>query len=131
MTLSFYDSIPDLGFCEEWDDRVDKDGYAYLWAEGSKQRAARYLFFQAYPNTNPGLTIDHLCRNRRCVNLYHLEAITREENTRRALSTNSCGQCGSTLERRYRSCLNCRRKYMREYMRLKREQGYIAPSRRK
>lgn len=31
-----------------------------------------------------GLTIDHLCRNKRCVNPDHLEVVTRGENTRRA-----------------------------------------------
>ncbi|MEU5322933.1 HNH endonuclease signature motif containing protein [Streptomyces sp. NPDC021056] len=30
-----------------------------------------------------GLVIDHLCRNRRCVNPGHLEVVTLAENTRR------------------------------------------------
>jgi len=34
----------------------------------------------------PGLTIDHLCRNSRCVNPDHLEPVTQEENVRRAKS---------------------------------------------
>jgi hypothetical protein len=32
-----------------------------------------------------GLTIDHLCRNRRCVNPWHLEPVTLQENIRRGV----------------------------------------------
>ncbi|MBY4212857.1 HNH endonuclease [Rhodococcus fascians] len=32
----------------------------------------------------PGLQIDHLCRNRRCVNPDHLEAVTPQVNTLRS-----------------------------------------------
>lgn len=31
----------------------------------------------------PDMTIDHLCRNKKCVNPDHLEVVTREENSRR------------------------------------------------
>ena len=32
----------------------------------------------------PGMEVDHLCRNRVCVNPDHLEVVTHEENVRRA-----------------------------------------------
>lgn len=35
-----------------------------------------------------GLQIDHLCRNRGCVNPLHLEPVTREENLSRSPLTN-------------------------------------------
>ncbi len=31
----------------------------------------------------PGMQLDHLCRNRQCVNPEHLEEVTASENTRR------------------------------------------------
>lgn len=36
----------------------------------------------------PGLVIDHLCRNRRCVNPDHLEQVTNRENCIRGESPN-------------------------------------------
>jgi len=33
-----------------------------------------------------GLEIDHLCRNRKCCNPKHLEAVTRSENARRGIN---------------------------------------------
>jgi hypothetical protein len=131
MSISFYDSMPDLGPCIEWPAGKDKDGYGFISITGSKKRVARYLYFLYHPETDPELTIDHLCRNRACFSLYHLDAISREENTQRALATGVCGKCGTPLKRSDRSCVNCHREYMRLYMRKKYANGYIAPSRRK
>jgi hypothetical protein len=41
----------------------------------------------------PGLTVDHLCRNTRCVNPAHLEAVTNEVNIKRAAQSRThCSQ---------------------------------------
>ena len=42
-----------------------------------------------------GLTIDHLCKNKPCVNPSHFEIVTRAENTRRELKHN--GQMFKTV----------------------------------
>ena len=61
-----------------------------------------------------GLTIDHLCRNRRCVRPDHLEPVTSGENTRRAMR-NTCikghpfDEANTWTYRGKRYCRTCRR----------------------
>jgi len=47
---------------------------------------AHRLFYERHVGPIPeGLHIDHLCRQKRCVNPAHLEAVTCKENVRRAV----------------------------------------------
>ena len=80
--------------CWIWMGSVDKTGYGVLPVKkngkGRKVWAHR-LAYELYVGLIPeGFEIDHLCRNRRCVNPGHLEPVTRLENVRRgAKSRNS------------------------------------------
>lgn len=46
----------------------------------------RVMYEQHKGPIPPGLQIDHLCRNRRCCNPDHLEAVTQKENIMRGIS---------------------------------------------
>lgn len=62
------------------------DLYGMLW-DGTKQRHAHRISHELFKGRlDPGLTIDHLCRNTLCVNPDHLEAVTLRENILRGNS---------------------------------------------
>lgn len=70
--------------CWEWQRGIGPDGYGHAKRNGVQGGAHRYYYEQAKGPIPDGLEIDHLCRNRACVNPDHLEAVTRSVNASRA-----------------------------------------------
>lgn len=74
---------PDLGRCSVWTAAI-VDGYGQFALTHTKQvRAHRFAYELLVGPIPPGLEPDHLCRNRACVDVTHMELVTPAENRSR------------------------------------------------
>lgn len=79
-----------LSGCWEWRAAKAGGGYGRFAPDGRRQVQAHRFAYEIVCGAIPdGLDLDHLCRNRGCVNPAHLEPVTRQENVRRGLAMES------------------------------------------
>lgn len=86
--------------CWIWTRYCAQHGYAQIVDLQGKKLYVHRLFYEHYKGPIPaGLTLDHLCRVRCCVNPDHLEPVTLAENVRR-------GEGVAAQHRRKTHCIN-------------------------
>lgn len=126
--------IEPQGDCWIWKGIISYKGYGLINVNQQKRKAHRYSYTHFINKIPDGMTIDHLCRVRACVNPDHLEVVTLVENIRRGLifrqPKKQCNYGHPLIDnnlyinyRGHRSCLKCNRKRSREYMRKRRLQN--------
>lgn len=73
--------------CWNWKRSVSAKGYGRFGIshpEGQRIHIAHRVAYELLIGEIPdGLQLDHLCRNPRCVNPYHLDPVTNQVNTQR------------------------------------------------
>ncbi len=113
--------------CRLSDGRSQGAGYRRVEVDGSLEYAHRVAYEQAWGPIPDGLVVDHVCRNRACINPLHLEAVTNEGNILRGESPPAqnarkpvCPTCGGDYGRdgRYRRCFACRQANRKDTKRL-------------
>lgn len=119
--------------CWEWNMAQNNKGYGSIRWNHQTKVAHRAVYELLVGDIPEGLTLDHLCLNKKCVNPNHLEPVANREN-------NARGNSRSAVNARKTHCLNgheynklntyinrsggrwcktCRNDYMRSYNRRK------------
>jgi hypothetical protein len=123
--------------CWEWTGRLNHAGYARARAvtNGPMWRIHRLTYVTFVGAIPEGLTIDHLCRVRKCVNPAHLEAVSQRENALRGDTVNAINLAKTHCPQGHpyddantyvcpkgrRNCRTCTRRQKREWEQRKRK----------
>lgn len=86
--------------CWIWTGAVATNGYGAIRVNRKTRRAHRIAYEALVGPVPSGLDLDHLCRNRACVNPKHLEPATRSINCSR-------GECGKIQGDRQKAKTHC------------------------
>lgn len=91
--------VVDENGCWIWQKHLGRHGYGHLVVGGKSWLAHRASYTAGKGEIAAGLTLDHLCRVRACVNPAHLEPVSAAENTLR-------GEGPSARNARKTHCVN-------------------------
>lgn len=97
--------------CWEWVGHVNPHGYGMASTGKFTNSPAHRVIYTAFRGLIPaGLDLDHLCRNRCCVNPSHLEPVTRRENVMRGQNVRVLAHHAGTCIRHHK--MNCENTYI-------------------
>lgn len=131
----FWSQVRDDGGCWIWVGSIANTGYGQWKDNGRPMSAHRWAYEFMVGPVPDGLQLDHLCRNRACVNPWHLEPVTIRVNLLRGdtLAAANVAKTHCPQGHPYddantyisatgnRSCVECGRVRSREYQRRKRK----------
>lgn len=99
QTLPRYDVDPETG-CWVWRG-CKRNGYGFARKDHRNVMAHRRMYELHVGPIHEGMQLDHLCRNRACVNPEHLEVVTQTVNIRRGASAKLSMETAYAIRQRY------------------------------
>lgn len=119
----FWNKVKKTNSC--WDWKAGKlQGYGRFGWKKKNMQAHRVAFIELKGPVPEGLVLDHLCRNRSCVNPSHMEAVSISENVRRGMAVTNKNRelthcrrghefnsANTYLKNGWRYCRACRREW--------------------
>lgn len=91
LTDRFWAKVRDDHGCWTWTGAVGNTGYGQWAVNGTAKSTHRLAWADLRGPIPDGLQIDHLCRNKACVNPWHMELVTAAVNIRRRFTNpNDC-----------------------------------------
>lgn len=87
-------AIKELGYsspCWMWTSPLNNSGYASIKIKPYRTTAHRIAYIVLVGPVSDNLVIDHICRNRACVNPNHLQAVTQKQNLKTAVGLGEKG----------------------------------------
>jgi len=71
--------------CHLWQKGLNTDGYAKTYFNNKTIAVHRFIYFYNNPNKNKAKAVHHICGNRNCINLQHLQLISHNQNLAESL----------------------------------------------
>ena len=82
----FWSKVDRTDACWNWIGAINEKGYGLFRFNGKTSKAHRVSYILTFGGIDDNMVMDHLCRNRKCVNPKHLDPVTQKENIGRGLS---------------------------------------------